>query len=61
MVERFVVFISWFQEDDIVKYLDEIVSEIDSMILEKQNVLADLESYKRALIYETVTGKRKVV
>ncbi len=49
------------EEDEIVKYLDEKISEIDSMILEKQNVLVDLESYKRSLIYETVTGKRKVV
>ena len=49
------------EQDKIVSYLDERIAEIDSMILEKQSVVSDLESYKRSLIYEVVTGKRKVV
>lgn len=49
------------EQDKIVSYLDERIAEIDSMILEKQSVVSDLESYKRSLIYEAVTGKRKVV
>ncbi len=49
------------EQDQIVAFLDGIISEIDSMILEKQNVISDLEQYKRSLIYEAVTGKIKVV
>ena len=46
---------------EIAGYLDEKCGIIDSMINEKESVIKDIEQYKRALIYETVTGKRKVV
>ena len=46
---------------DIVRFLDEKCDAIDSLIDSKQALLVDLESYKRSLIYEVVTGKRKVV
>lgn len=49
------------EQDEIVEYLDGIVTEIDDMICEKQAVIEDLESYKHSLIFEAVTGKRKVV
>ena len=49
------------EQDEIVDYLDQRITEIDSMISKKQEVITDLESYKRSLIFETVTGKRKVV
>lgn len=42
-------------------YLDRKCEEIDSMISEKESVVHDFEAYKRSLIYEAVTGKRKVV
>lgn len=42
-------------------YLDAKVNNLDSLIDEKQALITDLESYKRSLIYETITGKRKVV
>lgn len=45
----------------IVEYLDEKCGLIDSIIAEKELLIAELEVYKRSLIYETVTGKRKVV
>lgn len=45
----------------IVEYLDSICDRIDGVIAEKQSLLADLEAYRRSLINETVTGKRKVV
>ena len=45
----------------IVGYLDEKCKVIDGITEEKESLIADLESYKRSLIYETVTGKRKVV
>lgn len=45
----------------IAEYLNRKCSTIDSLIKEKETLLDDLEFYKRSLIYETVTGKRKVV
>lgn len=49
------------EQQRISNYLDEKCSTIDSMITEKTLVISDLESYKRSLIYEAVTGKRKVM
>ena len=34
---------------------------LKSLIEEKELLVADLESYKKSLIFEVVTGKRKVV
>ncbi len=45
----------------IVEYLDGKCDLIDSIVAEKEALIAELEVYKRSLIYETVTGKRKVV
>ena len=36
-------------------------NEIDALISEKQSLIEDLQAYKKSLIYETVTGKRRVV
>lgn len=44
----------------IVSYLDAQCSKIDCLIQEKEKLISDLETYKNALIYEVVTGKRKV-
>ena len=44
----------------IVTHLDQMVAQVDRMLAEKTSLIAELESYKRSLIYETVTGKRKV-
>lgn len=41
-----------------IKNLSQQVLEIED---EKQNLISDLESFKRSLIFEVVTGKRKVV
>lgn len=45
----------------IAGYLDEKCLQLDALISEKQALIADLESYKKSLIFEVVTGKRKVV
>ena len=45
----------------IAAHLDDQCETIDSIIRVKASLLTDLESYKRSLIYEAVTGKRKVV
>ena len=44
----------------IATYLDERCSAIDALIEEKKTLIEDLSVYKKSLIYETVTGKRKV-
>ena len=49
------------EQEEIVTYLDEKCGLIDEIISEKNKMILDLEMYKRSLIYEVVTGKRKVV
>lgn len=48
------------EQKEIAKYLDEKCSEIDKLIAKKEELLADLERYKKSLIYEYVTGKKEV-
>lgn len=45
----------------LVKKLEKQVFVIDSLISEKESLINDLEAYKKSLIYEVVTGKRRVV
>ncbi|MCM1253688.1 MAG: restriction endonuclease subunit S [Clostridium sp.] len=49
------------EQEDIIAYLDEKCSEIDKLITKKEELLADLESYKKSFIYEYVTGKKEVI
>ncbi len=49
------------EQAEIVEYLDNKLPQIDSLITEKESLINDLEAYKKSLIYEVVTGKRKVV
>src|SRR5690625_86545 len=46
-------------ENRIVSYLDEQTSRIDKLIADKTKVIEELEDYKKSLIYEYVTGKKK--
>ena len=47
-------------QQSIVSYLDAKCAAIDSIISEKLVLIDELESYKKSLIFETVTGKRRV-
>lgn len=49
------------EQQKIADYLDAQCEQIDSVITEKETLISDLESYKQSLIFEVVTGKRKVV
>ena len=49
------------EQEKIVEYLDSKMIDIDSIIESKNALITDLELYKKSLIFETVTGKRKVV
>ena len=45
----------------LVKKMEKQVFVFDSLIAEKESLINDLEAYKKSLIYEVVTGKRRVV
>lgn len=45
----------------ITNYLSKKTENIDAMISDKESIINDLTDYKKSLIYEVVTGKRKVV
>lgn len=49
------------EQSEIGKYLDNRCSDVDAMLHEKTALIEDMELFKRSLIYEAVTGKRKVV
>lgn len=49
------------EQQQIAEYLDKKCSEIDKAIGDKQQVIEKFTEYKKSLIYECVTGKRKVI
>ena len=51
---------SSFEQQAIADYLDQRCSEIDELISIKQQKIEKLKEYKKSLIFECVTGKRKV-
>ena len=57
----FIALPSMEEQNRIVKYLNEDIKMFDSLITEKQSLIDDLQAYKKSLIYEVVTGKRRVV
>lgn len=48
------------EQKEISNYLETRCNEIDKLILNKENLIEELEEYKKSLIYEYVTGKKKV-
>ena len=48
------------EQKEITDYLDAKCAEIDKLIAKKEQLVKELESYKKSLIYEVVTGKREV-
>ena len=55
-----VQFPSYQEQKEISDYLDTKCAEIDKLIAKKEQLVKELESYKKSLIYEVVTGKREV-
>lgn len=47
------------QQQEIADYLDAKCAKIDGLIAKKEQLVKELESYKKSLIYEVVTGKRE--
>lgn len=48
------------EQQAIASYLDAKTSQIDSLISLKQQKIDELKSYKKSIIYEYVTGKKRV-
>lgn len=48
------------EQNEIVEYLDNKCELIDSLIIEKEDLITKLEEYKKSLIFEYVTGKKEV-
>ena len=55
-----VVYPSLEEQREIVNYLDQKCAAIDELIAKKEQYLSEIENYKKSLIYEYVTGKKKV-
>lgn len=49
------------EQKKIIGVLNAICPNIDVLIDEKEQLIADLQLYKKSLIYEYVTGKKKVI
>ena len=47
-------------QKEIAQYIDDKISQIDSLISIKQSKIQELKDYKKSIIYEYVTGKKKV-
>ncbi len=49
------------EQREIVDYLTEKCTTIDALISEKGALITELEAYKKSMIFEVVTGKRRVI
>lgn len=48
------------EQKEISDYIDQKCADIDTLITKKEQFLTELESYKKSMIYEYVTGKKEV-
>ena len=49
-----------YEQKEIADYLSKKCAEMDTLIARKTALLAEMESYKKSVIYEYVTGKKEV-
>ena len=56
----YITFPDMEEQQRIVEFLDIKCSEIDKLLAKKEELLVDLEDYKKSFIYEYVTGKKEV-
>ena len=48
------------EQQEIATYIRSKCAEIDKLVVKKEQLVKELESYKKSLIYEVVTGKREI-
>lgn len=58
--KEIIVFPDIEEQKQIIHFLDDFSENVRSLIDEKTRLISDLEKYKKSIIYEVVTGKRKV-
>lgn len=49
------------EQEEIIAYLDKKCAEMDTLIARKTALLEEMETYKKSVIYEYVTGKKEVL
>lgn len=49
------------EQIEITDYLEKQVNLFDTLIAKKEQIVTELENYKKSLIYEYVTEKKEVV
>lgn len=49
------------EQEQIAEFLNTKCTEIDNLILKKEQYITEIENYKKSLIYEYVTGKKEVI
>ena len=52
---------SYSEQQEIAAFLDEKCAAIDTLIAKKEQLLTELENYKKSVIYEYVTGKKEIL
>ena len=60
MTKAKIVLPSLQEQEEIADFLDRKCAEIDKLIADKTHLLDEMESYKKSVIYEYVTGKKEV-
>lgn len=48
------------EQQEVIRYLNDRLREIDRLIERKEKLLTEIETYKKSLIFEYVTGKKEV-
>lgn len=60
-IQKFVIPIpSVAEQNAICNYLDERIQKLDKVLQKKESIIEQLDSYKKSVIYEYVTGKKEV-
>ena len=49
------------EQVEIAEYLDKKCADMDKLIANKEQLLIEMEYYKKAMIYEYVTGKKEII
>lgn len=60
LAELFYPIPSLEEQTEIVDYIDRIIKETNDVIADKKEQIATLESYKKSIIFEYVTGKKEI-
>lgn len=48
------------EQEEIATWLESECDEVEKLITKKQQLLTELEAYKKSVIFEYVTGKKEV-